>query len=71
MEKLALTCLGCVGLLAIVAVLNLVLAWILEWAWNLVVPLFGGPRIDFVVACAICVLFSLIAGLFRSSQGQS
>jgi len=71
MEKLVVTCGGCLGIFAVWALFTLAVAWCVEWAWNVIAPVFHWPHIDYAVAVAICVLFSLIAGLFRSSQGQS
>lgn len=68
MEKLAVTCGGCLGIFVVWAAFTLAVAWCVEWAWNVIAPVFHMPRIDYGAALAICVLVSLIAGLFRSSK---
>lgn len=68
-DSFILTCFGCLGLLAIYVVINLAVAWCVEWAWNVFVPLvFHGPRIDYAAAVAICILLSLIRSAFTISS---
>jgi len=67
MSEGLLSCLGCFVFLLLSAVLYLAVglatAWLIEWAWNLIVPaLFHGPHIDFTVAYAIYIALSLIGG---------
>lgn len=67
MSEGALGCVGCCVFLMISAALyiaiGLATAWLIEWAWNLIVPaLFHGPHIDFAIAYAIYIALSLIGG---------
>lgn len=60
-----LGCLGCLGFMAVYAAIGALFALIIEWAWNLLVPLFfHGPHIGYAVACAIFVVISLLFALF-------
>ena len=61
-----------IAIAAVAAVLALwlgilaTLAFILTWAWNLVVPTtFGGPVLDFGAAFALVVVLSIIGNFFR------
>jgi hypothetical protein len=48
-----------------------VLAFILTWAWNLVVPTtFGGPVLDFGAAFALVVVLSVIGNFFRGGGSK-
>lgn len=59
-------CLGCIAAIVLYIAFGALCAWVLEWAWNIVVPaLFHGPQIDFTEACAIYVALSIIGGLFK------
>ena len=76
MSEGALGCAGCFIFLAVCTGLYVAVgaisAWVIEWAWNLLVPLFfHGPSISYAVACAIYVVLSIIIGLFRGFLGQS
>lgn len=66
MDEAIIACLGCLVALAIWAVLGLAAAWVLMWAWNLLVPaLFHGPTITYTMACAVYFALSLIGGAFK------
>ena len=74
MSKGTIACLGCLGYIALYFAIGALTAWLIEWAWNLVMPLlFHLPSIDFAVACAIYVIGSLVVAGIKSivSAGRS
>jgi hypothetical protein len=71
-DEAGAACLGCLMILVITAALDVIAAWLTQWAWNLVLsPVFHWPHLDFLEAFALYVLLSLFAGLFRSSSDTS
>lgn len=57
--------------LAIFLVWTGVIALILTWAWNLVVPsVFGGPVLDFGAAFALVVVLSIIGRLLFGGRSS-
>lgn len=51
------------GLIVLFAVLFGAWIWIVQWAWNTLVPsIFHGPPIDFIQAAAVAVFFMAISG---------
>lgn len=58
------------GVILIIAIAFLGLAasaWILQLAWNFIVPaVFGLVALTFWQAFALCVVFSVVGGFFRS-----
>jgi hypothetical protein len=54
----------CLGLIVVVTALLAVWVWVVQWAWNAIVPaVFGGPTIEYWQAAAVLVLVSLFNGV--------
>lgn len=69
MDKGIAAIIGCLVFIALWAGLGLLIAWLIEWSWNMLIPaLFHGPRIDYAMACALYFLLSLVIGLLRPSK---
>lgn len=66
-EEAGMVILGCLGIVALFALLTAFAAWIFMLAWNaFCVPVFGWPPIDFWTAFAGWVLLGFIGSAFRS-----
>lgn len=63
--------LGCLLLLLPVPAVIALQAWLLKWAWQLVlVPVFGLTPITMWQSVAVCVILSIVGSAFRSSSGS-
>lgn len=72
MDKGTAACLGCFACIALYVAFGALCAWVLEWAWNIIIPaLFHGPQIDYTEACAIYAALSIIGGLFKATTTKS
>jgi hypothetical protein len=61
----------CLVVLAIIAVLSFLVAWVLMLLWNVVVPtLFHGPHLTYWVAYALYWLLAIIAGFFKNNSSK-
>lgn len=60
---------GCVGVIILFAASTGLLSFVLQIAWNLLIPsVFGGPTITFWQSLTMIVLISIISSvLFRNS----
>lgn len=70
---------GCLAVIGVIAlVVGVLLAWtavialVLSWAWNLVVPsVFGGPTLDFGAAFALVFVLNIIGRLLFGVRTSS
>jgi len=68
-------CLAITGLIALVvavwAAITALTAFVLAWAWNLVVPsTFGGPTLDFGAAFALVLVVSILGRLLFGGRSS-
>lgn len=68
-------CLAVTGFIALIvalwAAITAVTAFVLAWAWNLVVPTtFNGPTLDFGAAFALLIVFMVIRAFLFGSRGS-
>lgn len=64
--------LGCAGVIALVAAVISLVAYLFMLLWNAVVPaLFHGPVLSFWMALGLWVLLGMIGNLFRSNNSKS
>ena len=62
---------GCMAMLLVIPLIVVVQAWLLKWAWQLVlVPVFGLTPITMWQSVAVCVILSIVGSAFRSSSGS-
>lgn len=62
---------GCMAMLLVTPLIVAVQAWLLKWAWQLVVvPVFGLAPITMWQSVAVCVILSIVGGAFKSSGGS-
>ncbi len=73
MSKTVTKIIGCaIGFIVVFALVNLIVAAIFMFAYNLIAPTFSWPQIDYIVANAIVFIFSLIGMSFGgSTKGSS
>lgn len=58
--------------IAVYAVVLGIGAFILTWAWNLVIPsTFGGPELNFGAAFALLVVFAVLRTFLFGGRGSS
>ena len=59
---------GCMAMLLVTPLIVVVQAWLLKWAWQLVlVPVFGIVPITMWQSVAACVILWIVGGAFKSS----
>lgn len=60
------------GVLALYGIVIGIGAFVLSWAWNLVIPsTFNGPVLDFGAAFALIVIIVVIRGFFGGGSKSS
>lgn len=59
---------GCIVIMVILVVLSFLEAWIVQFLWNWLVPIFWttAPILTYWQAFGVCILLSIIGSAFRS-----
>lgn len=59
---------GCIVIMVILVVLSFLEAWVVQFLWNWLVPIFWttAPILTYWQAFGVCILLSIIGSAFRS-----